>query len=61
MTQQFFERLVRERIIDTKRYRYIITEEHDSDDQWMEIKRLPITDLDTTRAIDGWETIKRIK
>lgn len=60
MTKDFEARLMRERMIDTKKYRYIITEEHDTEKQWAEIKRLPISELDTTSAICGWETIKRI-
>ena len=60
MTKDFEKRIMRERIVDTKQYRYIITEAHDADKQWAEIKRLPISQLNTTAAIDGWETIKRI-
>lgn len=60
MTQAFVERIMRERTVDTERYRYIVTEEHDAEKQWAKIKRLPISDLDTTKAIDGWETVKRI-
>jgi hypothetical protein len=60
MRKEFEAKLMQERIIDTKQYRYIVTEEHDAEKQWAEIKRLPISDLDTTKAIDGWETIKRI-
>ena len=60
MTNAFIERLMRERSIDTRNYRYIVTEEHDADRQYAEIKRLPLDELDTTKAIDGWETVKRI-
>lgn len=60
MKKEFEAKLMQERIIDIKKYRYIVTEEHDADRQWAEIKRLPISQLDTTKAIDGWETIKRI-
>lgn len=60
MKKEFESKLMQERIIDIKQYRYIITEEHDADKQWAEIKRLPISQLDTTAAIDGWETVKRI-
>lgn len=60
MTQDFIKRIMHERIIDTKNYRYIVTEEHDNENQWAEIKRLPISQLDTTAAIDGWKTVKRI-
>lgn len=60
MKKEFEARLMQERTIDTDKYRYIVTEEHDNEKQWAEIKRLPLSDLDTTKAIDGWETIERI-
>lgn len=60
MTKDFISRLLTERCIDTKQYRYIATEEHDSEKQWLEIKRLPIDQLNTTASIDSWVTIKRI-
>ena len=47
--------------MDTEKYRYIVKDCHDADGQWAEIRRLPIDQLDTTAAIDGWETIKVIK
>ena len=43
MKKEFEAKLMQERIIDTKKYRYIVTEEHDADRQWAEIKRLPIS------------------
>ena len=60
LNDEFKARLMQERTIDTKDYRYIVTEEYDNEKQWAEIKRLPLSDLDTTKAIDGWETIERI-
>lgn len=60
MTKDFINRLMHDRIIDTRNYRYIVTEEHDNEEQWAEIKRIPLSQLDTTATIDGWETVKRI-
>lgn len=60
MKKEFEARLMQERIIDTKQYRYIATEEHDSNSQWLEIKRISLTKLDTTASLEDWETIKRI-
>ena len=57
----FYDRVIREQIIDTEQYRYIAKECHNADEQWVEIRRLPLNDLDTTAAIDGWETVKIIK
>ena len=61
MTKDFEEKLLKERIIDTRNYRYIIKECNDSNSQWAEIRRLPLDKLDTTAAIDGWETVKIIR
>lgn len=57
MTQKFIDRVLRDRIVDTAKYRYIVKEHPDH----AEIQRLPITDLDTTAAIDGWETVAVIR
>lgn len=60
MTNAFTARILRERTVDTAKYRYIVTEEHDATAQWLEIKRLPLAKLDTTAALTDWETVKRI-
>lgn len=57
MKKQFIDRVLRERIVDTAKYRYIVKEYPDR----AEIQRLPITDLDTTASIDGWETVSVIR
>ena len=57
MTKAFINRVLIERIVDTRNYRYIVEECYNADDQWQEIRRLPIDDLDTTAAIDGWEAV----
>lgn len=61
MTQKFIDKVIREGIVDTKIYRYIRKDMTNATEQWLEIRRLPITDLDTTNAIDGWETVRIIK
>lgn len=60
MTKEFVERVMKERIVDTEKYRYMVTECHNSERQWAEIRRLPLDELDTTAAVDGWETVKVI-
>lgn len=60
MTMDFINRIIRNRIIDTAKYRYIAVECNDADKQWLEIRRLQLSQLDTTAAIDGWTTVKRI-
>lgn len=54
MTYKFFARVVAERIVDTKNYRYV----YESAADRAEIKRLPLSMLDTADAIDKWETVK---
>ena len=57
MTKAFIDRVLKERIVDTRNYRYIVAECYNVDEAWGEIRRLPINDLDTTAAIDAWETV----
>lgn len=47
----------KEQIVDTKNYRYRTTIKNGADAQTLQIVRLPIGDLDTTEAIDGWEVV----
>lgn len=61
MTKDFERKVLNERTVDTKTYRYIVKEKYDAETQWAEIQRLPIAKLDTAAAIDGWETVKVIK
>lgn len=49
MRKSFIERVVREGIVDTRKYRYIM--------RGAKIFRLPISCLGTTQAIDGWELV----
>jgi len=53
MKKEFIEKVLHERIVDTKQYRYVAKVK----DGKQYINRLPVADLDTTAAIDGWETI----
>lgn len=57
ISKNFIDRVIENRVIDTKNYRYIVKEFADK----MEIRRLPIYQLDTTYAIDGWETVAVIR
>ena len=57
MTKEFETRVIRLGIVDTKLYIYIYK---DFDDH-AEIQRLPLRLLDTTAAVDGWETVKVYK
>ena len=61
LTKAFIERVRAERIVDTRQYRYVVKECYNVDEQWLEIRRLPLEALDTTEAIDGWETVAKIK
>ena len=55
MTQEFINKVIRESMVDTKQYRYVAFEQNDLDHQYQVIMRMPITSLETTDAIDGWE------
>lgn len=54
MTKAFFERVKNERVVDTRKYRYILDAPVNKTPC---IKRLPNIDLYTTAAIDGWEVV----
>ena len=54
MTKAFIERVKNERVVDTRKYRYILD---GTVGKTPCIKRVPIGDLDTTAAIDGWEVV----
>ena len=51
--QEVYRKVIANGSIDTKSYRYIVKELPDR----QEVRRLPICCLDTTAAIDGWETV----
>lgn len=53
----FIERVKREQLVDTKKYRYVMKEFYDVDAFGIRIERLPLTALGTTEAINGWEAI----
>ena len=55
MTRKFIEKVRQQGIVDTRSYRYVYRA--DAVNAWIE--RLPIEWLDTIKAIDGWETVKR--
>lgn len=57
MTKMFREKVLRNGTVDTKTYRYRFVECGDHG----EIRRIRIDYLDTTAAIDGWETVEVIK
>lgn len=61
MRKEFRDRIMREGIVDTRNYRYASKECCNASEQWLEIRRLPLAQLDTTAAIDGWETVEVIK
>lgn len=59
MTKAFENRVKKELTVDTKTYRYKF--ECIINQGIAVIKRLPIKELNTTAAIDGWETVKIYK
>lgn len=61
MTKQFIQKVLAMGSVDTRNYRYIVKHCYNHDEQWAEIRRLPLESLDTTAAIDGWETVAEIR
>ena len=59
MTKALMLKVLKESIVDTAKYRYTTRTNHANHGQWLEFIRLPLADLDTTRAIDGWEIVKK--
>ena len=57
MTKQFINRVLRELTVDTKQYRYNVVDCHNLNEQWREIRRLPLSKLDTTAALTDWKTV----
>ena len=53
LSKEFIAKVIRESIVDTRKYRYVHKEYcyHEC------IMRLPIEYLGTTKAIDGWEIV----
>lgn len=56
MKKEFIDRVLKEGVVDTARYRYKLVET----DCKAEIVRLPIDLIETTAAIDGWETVQTV-
>lgn len=54
MTKKFEKKVITDKIVDTRMYRYIYETYADR----AEIQRLPIGYLNTTKSISGWETVK---
>lgn len=57
MKKEFIEKVIRLCSVDTDKYRYVAREYPDR----LEVQRLPLSALDTTAALDGWETVEVVK
>ncbi len=57
MKKEFIEKVIRLGSVDTDKYRYVAREYPDR----LEVQRLPLSALDTTAALDGWETVEVVK
>lgn len=57
MKKEFIEKVIRLGSVDTDKYRYVAREYPDR----LEVQRLPLSALDTTAALDGWETVQVVK
>lgn len=52
ITKKFIKKVLHDRIVDTKQYRYRVNESTGY------IERIPIEYLDTTKALEGWEQVE---
>lgn len=50
--RKFLEKVLHDRIVDTKKYRYRVNESTGY------IERIPIEYLGTTKALEGWEQVE---
>lgn len=57
ISKAFIDRVIKEAAVDTAKYRYRVVEYADR----IEVQRLERIELDTTYAIDGWETVAVIR
>lgn len=57
MKKIFENKVIRNGMVDTKKYRYILRTTING----ATIERIPIEYLDTTMAINGWKIVKVIK
>ena len=57
MKKEFIQKIIREGIVDTEKYRYTSHLVNGSEEQYTEIRCLPIADLDTTAALEPWEVV----
>lgn len=58
MTVDTRNRVLNGETVDTKKHRYKLFARGNAAEQWAEIRRIPLECLDTTAAIDGWETVE---
>lgn len=57
MKKEFIEKVIRLGSVDTDKYRYVARDYPDR----LEVQRIPLSALDTTAALDGWETVEVVK
>lgn len=57
MKKEFIEKVIRLGSVDTDKYRYVAREYPDR----LEVQRLLLSELDTTAALDSWETVQVVK
>lgn len=53
MTRRFIEKIINERVVDTKKYRYIYSEDRFK----AQIRRLPLKHMNQKLAIQYWDLV----
>lgn len=56
MKREFIEKVISERSVDTRKYRYVYRVGFDA----AHIERIELSKLGTTAAYSGWELVKKI-
>ena len=58
MTTLFLKRIINEKIVDTRKYRYIYVTDIRESHTWIE--RIKLEYLGTTRSLEPWEIVKSL-
>ena len=61
MTKQFLGKILYMGSVDTRKYRYVARNVTGANEQHIEIQRLRLSLLDTTAALDSWETVAKVR
>ena len=58
LAKSFVNRVINERVVDTKRHRYVSIVKRDETSEWFEIRRMPLKNMDASKPYEDWELVK---